>query len=641
MSAHRDTPPRPFPAIRVGVVGHRLEALVDSGTDFAALRATLQTLLARIQTAAAGIAGQYPEIFAGPARLRVISPLAEGTDQIVAEEALRLGYALHVPLPCPTATYLSAFQAASQATGENPRAMFARLLGQAESVQILDAGPDAVLDPAAYAAVGRTVLRHTDVLIAVWDGAPAAGPGGTGEVVEQARAWQLPVVRIDPRHPGDWTFEANSTSPARQSLEGAVEDTLRPPAATHAALETVRQATGHATGQATGRRFPPTPLAEYLSTHPWPGVGGSFALTTRWAAGIFLPLPIVTLGRATILRAHMEWRALWKHADATLVQPLDQGLEEYYVWAEGLGNRYGTLHRDAASLPYVLAPLAVLLALLAHWGETLVGLKAAACFGVAEVLILASIIRLYQKAVTRRYHDRWIDYRSLAEELRQLAFLWPLGRPLPVIELLGETEGEAPQFAWVGWYVRAVVRDLGLCPGTWTPEHLETLRDMLATRFIGSQVEYHRRTAERLERVGSNLERLTVWTFVCALVIGLLHVTVFGVYAPINRALYDYGSPIIGAPAWQTVGIIGAIMAIFLPALGAAVHGFLSQGDFRNLAHRSQRMCEHLAPLVTEVRETPLHFDALGIAAEKAAAVMRDEVVYWRVFVRLKPPALV
>ena len=28
-------------------------------------------------------------------------------------------------------------------------------------------------------------------------------------------------------------------------------------------------------------------------------------------------------------------------------------------------------------------------------------------------------------------------------------------------------------------------------------------------------------------------------------------------------------------------------------------------------------------------------------AAEKAAAVMRDEVVYWRVFVRLKPPALV
>jgi hypothetical protein len=617
MSAHRDTPPRPFPAIRVGVVGHRLEALVDSGTDLATLRATVHTLLAQIQTAAAGTAGQYSEIFAGPARLRVISPLAEGADQIVAAEALRLGYALHVPLPCPTATYLSAFQAASRTTGEDPRAMFTRLLGQAQSVQILDAAPNAVLDPAAYAAVGRTVLRHTDVLIAVWDGAPAAGPGGTGEVVEQARAWQLPVVRIDPRHPGDWTFEANSTSPARQSLEGAVADTLRPPAATHAAL------------------------AEYLSTHPWPGVGGSFALTTRWVAGIFLPLPIVTLGRATIRRARMEWRALWKHADATLVHPLDQGLEEYYVWAEGLGNRYGTLHRDAASLPYVLAPLAVLLALLAHWGETLIGLKAAACFGVAEVLILASIIRLYQTAVTRRYHDRWIDYRSLAEELRQLAFLWPLGRPLPVIELLGETEGEASQFAWVGWYVRAVVRDLGLCPGTWTPEHLEKLRDMLATRFIGSQVDYHRRTAERFERVGSRLERLTIWTFVCALVIGLLHVTVFGAYAPINRMLYDYGSPVIGARAWQTVGIIGAILAIFLPALGAAVHGFLSQGDFRNLAHRSQRMCEHLAPLATEVKETPLHFDALGIAAEKAAAVMRDEVVYWRVFVRLKPPALV
>jgi hypothetical protein len=82
-------------------------------------------------------------------------------------------------------------------------------------------------------------------------------------------------------------------------------------------------------------------------------------------------------------------------------------------------------------------------------------------------------------------------------------------------------------------------------------------------------------------------------------------------------------------------------MAIYLPALGAAVHGFLSQGDFRNLAHRSQRMCEHLSPLATEVAHAPLRFEDLGVAAEKAAAVMRDEVVYWRVFVRLKPPALV
>jgi hypothetical protein len=630
MSAHRDTPPRPYPAIRVGVVGHRLAALADGGTDFPRLRTTLHTLLDRIQTTARDTASQFPETFAGPARLRIVSPLAEGTDQLVATEALQLGYALHVPIPCPATTYSAAFQTSPPGAGEDPRTALARLLAQAQSVQILDDSPGATLDPAAYAAVGRTVLRHTDVLIAVWDGAPAAGPGGTGEVVDQARAWKLPVVRIDPRHSGEWTFEPNSNSPARQSLEGTIQDLLRPPVARDPG-ESARK----------GKRATVSPLAEYLATHPRPGIGGSFALTTRWAAGILLPLPVVTLGRATIHRARMEWRTLWKHADPALVRPVAHGLEEFYVWAEGLGNRYGTLHRDAATTPYLLAPVAVLLALLAHWGETLIGGHAAAAFGWAEVLVLLSIVALYQRAVTQRYHDRWIDYRSLAEEFRQLAFLWPLGRPLPVIELVGETEGEASQFAWVGWYVRAVVRDLGLCPGSWTPAHLEKLRDVLANQFIGSQVAYHSRTAERFERVSTRLEQITVWTFIFALVIGLLHVSVFGRDAPVETTLSHSASPIIKSSAWQVLAILGAIMAIYLPALGAAVHGFLSQGDFRNLAHRSQRMGDHLSPLALEVAHAPPHFEDLGVIAEKAAAVMRDEVVYWRVFVRLKPPALV
>ena len=83
-------------------------------------------------------------------------------------------------------------------------------------------------------------------------------------------------------------------------------------------------------------------------------------------------------------------------------------------------------------------------------------------------------------------------------------------------------------------------------------------------------------------------------------------------------------------------------MAIYLPALGGQrVHVFPSQGDFPGSAHRSQRMREHLSPLAAEMTQAPLRFEDLGITAEKAAAVMRDEVVYWRVFVRLKPPSLV
>jgi predicted flavoprotein YhiN len=48
----------------------------------------------------------------------------------------------------------------------------------------------------AYAAVGRYVLEHCDVLIAIWDGQSAQGLGGTGDIVAQARQRGLPMAWI-------------------------------------------------------------------------------------------------------------------------------------------------------------------------------------------------------------------------------------------------------------------------------------------------------------------------------------------------------------------------------------------------------------------------------------------------------------
>ena len=39
-------------------------------------------------------------------------------------------------------------------------------------------------------------MAHCEVLIAIWDGQPARGPGGTAEVVALARDRNLPVAWI-------------------------------------------------------------------------------------------------------------------------------------------------------------------------------------------------------------------------------------------------------------------------------------------------------------------------------------------------------------------------------------------------------------------------------------------------------------
>jgi hypothetical protein len=60
-----------------------------------------------------------------------------------------------------------------------------------------------VVDPqptreAAYEQAGRRVVEASDVLLALWDGAPSRGQGGTAEIVEHARerGVRVEVVRV-------------------------------------------------------------------------------------------------------------------------------------------------------------------------------------------------------------------------------------------------------------------------------------------------------------------------------------------------------------------------------------------------------------------------------------------------------------
>ena len=91
---------------------------------------------------------------------------------------------LVVALPLPLQDYLRDF-----ATAES-RAEFERLLEMAQQVLTL---PDAPTRAAAYDAVGRYVLDHSDVLIAVWDG---RGGNRTGKVAEEARRRMKPLAWV-------------------------------------------------------------------------------------------------------------------------------------------------------------------------------------------------------------------------------------------------------------------------------------------------------------------------------------------------------------------------------------------------------------------------------------------------------------
>jgi hypothetical protein len=121
-----------------------------------------------------------------------VTALAEGADRLVTDEILRLpGAELDVVLPLPRERYVEDFATARS------RDEFESLLARARRCTQL---PPAPTREESYERAGEEILDRSDLLVAIWDGRPAGGRGGTGAVVERARHRNppVPVCTIDP-----------------------------------------------------------------------------------------------------------------------------------------------------------------------------------------------------------------------------------------------------------------------------------------------------------------------------------------------------------------------------------------------------------------------------------------------------------
>mgnify|MGYP001822302934 FL=1 len=120
--------------------------------------------------------GEYPNL-----QIEVLSGLAEGADQLVAEEALALSLPVTAVLPLALDDYRRDF-------GDEGAALEA-LLSRCEVITLPRLGGD---DPSTdaeardrhYAQLGVFLSNHCQVLLALWDGKPGGQLGGTASVME-------------------------------------------------------------------------------------------------------------------------------------------------------------------------------------------------------------------------------------------------------------------------------------------------------------------------------------------------------------------------------------------------------------------------------------------------------------------------
>lgn len=161
----------------VGFTGHR------AGFDREAVRTNLSHVLRDLQRRAVSAQGE----------LHLWTSIAEGADTLCVQLARDLGIPVHLCLPLEEQEFSKDFSPTGWAEASEHLAI-ARNNPDRDSVRLVGGSASR---PECYLNQAMEMLRVVHVLVAVTDGQPSRGPGGTGSVLDLAAAMVLPVISID------------------------------------------------------------------------------------------------------------------------------------------------------------------------------------------------------------------------------------------------------------------------------------------------------------------------------------------------------------------------------------------------------------------------------------------------------------
>jgi hypothetical protein len=153
--------------MRIGITGHQR---LKEPSSWKWVSSELDSLLAQLESPLIGI-----------------TSLAIGADQLFANAVLRHGGSLEAVIPFTG--YENTFSEG------HDKHEYTRLLNSASKVEILEKRGS---DEEAYLEAGKRMIDLSDILVAVWDGKPAAGLGGTGDAVNYALQKQRKVIHLNP-----------------------------------------------------------------------------------------------------------------------------------------------------------------------------------------------------------------------------------------------------------------------------------------------------------------------------------------------------------------------------------------------------------------------------------------------------------
>lgn len=541
--------------------------------------------------------------------LRMLSSLAEGADRIAAECALAEGYILQCPLPFEQEIYVKDF---ADPASQNE---FNTLLMRADRVLQMDGEQNKKY--CAYQQVRHFLLHHADIMLAVWDGKIDETSLVIAELVAETQQRGLPQLWINAAEPHAIKYwdrqveEDNWSDFEGKWLYALLESLLLP----H------REEQPHEFGVLKKWRSKISRNTwSVYETHPEPRRN---LLGTAYLAFFALgdKHSLSFIGKPYRQHAESQWAVI---ADAAKHLPVGSGvvdtLEEQirmrYVRADSLASYYADHYRGTFILSFFLGDWAVLFAVL---GAPLAGLPAFfELFSILELLTISIIIASIIYGSIRQTHQCWLDFRLLAERLRQQAFMLPIGATSRWT-LPGYEGHDDHSHAWIDGFMRAVSRAEGIPHACFDAQYRRNYSRYL-TDVLKNQVDYHHRNAGHNENIVEVLETGSRLFLLLVIVACVAHILDHWLWHSRTLAL------------WSTV------FATALPAFGAAFAGILSQDEFERIAHRSEGMAKKLQAIVNQLdkRSPSLSAEELKKLVNDASDIISSELSDWRVIFRSK-----
>ena len=562
---------RPPPVLAIGVVGHRGTEIDDENAK--AVAATLDGLLHEIDALFRTIVGEERPFFADAKP--VLRVVGTGADVSALLAARRVGAEIACVLPFPRAEY------------EQPAAhdLAPAVASATQSVFVLPGQHEEGVR--ACERANNVVLANIDLLVAVWNGARFDGRAGTGDVVQAAVSSGIPVIVI-PTPVAGLGREA-ATSP--KLLLGPGDDQLEHPIATDltgAPLEALPRLLRDIVAPPTGtdkRKGLADLYAEQPGRHP-----------RRFEYPLLLKMFAVDRVRVRSVAARAE--------ETSEPAPAIAELRLRTEVIDALGIHYGRLFRSSNASAFLLIIFAAL------FSATLMILFNV--FGIwifGQMLVTGLVLLDAGVGAKRRWHERWLDYRLLAERLRCLRFLHPLGLGLDRATGLAWERKQS----WVEWYVRRSERALGTPSGEMQPEHIAGAAQRLADVEIAGQIDYHRRAFRQLGLLEQRLAGVAQWSLWATTAMAAL----VGIVALVEWPL----------DPWRP---LASLLLFALPAVTSAFAGVRAEADLVRLAERSAAAAVALARLRRVIGAAEPTYDRIAVAAMRAAAIMAAELSDWR-----------